>query len=148
MILVKFVCVGQPVQEHEMSDDPTVGALLSRVGMEYKQGCVSINGDEVDKGDELENGDTVYYKENVKGNQTLIKVIRIGQAVVTFAIGENKTVKEIIQMLPQNEAESILNSDKKCEYKVNGVTRDLNYTVVADESAVTLMIMQKTKGNE
>ena len=154
--VVKLVQIGKAVREYEVSDNPTVGGLLEKAGITYTPNSVTINQDVVDQDTNLDDGDTVYIGDKMKGNLPFtVKMIRLGHAdpVMEVAAESGVTIKSLIDSLPSTERAKFYKEDgsEYYSYNLNGNPVDSSSTVIptpTDAAVPARLIMSvRQKGN-
>jgi sulfur carrier protein ThiS len=119
-MIVKLVRVGKKVEEFEVSNNPTVGGLLTQAGVSYRPGCITINQGSVNTESFLEDGDTVYVGDPMKGNTPfIVSIVRIGnsEAVISLPCEPGTTVKALLNQLPEQDRAKFFKADGSDVYE-------------------------------
>jgi molybdopterin converting factor small subunit len=97
MITVKVARLGTAVQEVALAEGATVQQALDAAGLEVDGNEeLRINEDTVSASDELSDGDIVTLVPKVKGGQKVVKVARLGSAVVEVAVDNDATIQDAL----------------------------------------------------
>lgn len=158
MNLVKVIMLGSQVKEYEISNDPTVGGLIEMMeendetGKSFDSGTFTRGSVNLDNSSPLRNGDTLHYAENLKGNQLSVKIIRIGAAVQSYAVNPGSTIRQVLEMLPEDDQEDIFNGGESTSYEIrigDGQPQSLDTVIPGrDGEEVRLILTKRIKGNE
>jgi hypothetical protein len=156
-VLVKLVTLGKPVVEYDVSDDPTVGALLEKANVTYKPGCITVDQESVDRDYELCDGDRVYIGDKMKGNTAFtVKIIRLGHsdAIIELPCESGTSIKSLINTLNAEDRAKFYTTEGKdvYEYRINGGEAVSGDAIIPDPSdaalPVRLVMSTRTKGNK
>ena len=156
-VIVKLVRIGKKVEEYEISDNPSVGELLKKAGLSYRPGTITVNQSTVSEDDILDDGDTVYIGDSMKGNIPFtVKIIRLGHsdAIIELPCESGTTIHGLLNTLPEGDKAKFFKDGGKpvYEYRINGgenVEGDATIPTPADAGTpVRLVMSTRTKGNE
>lgn len=157
MVIVKVVMLGSAVKEYEISEDPKVSGLVNIMEECDEDGNVfngtfTRDGNTLNENSLLHDGDKLYYSEKLKGNQLSVKVIRIGAAIQTYAVEPGATIKDVLDMLPDNDQSDIFNSNGECVYELrigDSQPMDVNAIIPGGHGGeVRLILSKRIKGND
>ena len=156
MKIVKVIMLGSAVKEYEVSNNPTVRGLADMME-EHNEESIEFNGTFTRGGytlsdeSQLADGDSVYYAEKLKGNQLVVKVIRIGAVIVTVAVEPGSTVRSALNLLPEADRNDIFGDDGSTLYEIRiGTSQPVSLDAVipgVEHDEVNLILSKKLKGN-
>lgn len=96
-ITVKVARLGTAVQEVALSEGASVQAALTAAGLELGGSEeIRINESTAGQSDEVEDGDIVTLVPKVKGGQKVVRVARLGSAVVEVAVADDARVQDAL----------------------------------------------------
>ena len=154
-VIVKLIRLGEPIEQFEISENPTVGALLDMAGEEFIENTITVNGSGVTRATRLYDGDKVFIGKATKGNIPFeVQLVRLGtnNGIVSLPAEDGMTIKQIMDQLPTDRKAEFYNADGKdiYEYRMsNGQTIEPTATLSRPTNGTTRLILStRTKGNE
>jgi putative ubiquitin-RnfH superfamily antitoxin RatB of RatAB toxin-antitoxin module len=138
MITVKVARLGTAVVEVALADDATVQDALTAAGLAIDGNEeLRINSESVRTSDEVEDGDIVTLVPKVKGGQKVVKVARLGSAVVEVAVDNNATVQDAL-----DAADVVVENE---DVRIDGSSVSLSSPI---GEAALITIVPKVKGGK
>lgn len=138
MITVKVARLGTAVVEVALAEGATVQDAINAAGLSVDGNEeLRINSETVRTTDEVEDGDIVTLVPKVKGGQKVVKVARLGSAVVEVAVDNNATVQDAL-----DAADVVVENE---DVRINGSSVSLSSQI--GESAL-ITIVPKVKGGK
>jgi len=155
MTIVQLIKVGSEVRSFDISNNPTLGALLNMADESFVPNTITINtSGGVSEQTILRDGDRVFIGNKVKGNTPfVVEFIRLGQGEVVRVSAEGSvTINDCVQMMNETNRGQFLAADGKdvFQYQVSGVTKlgsDLVPQPQQDGGSVRVICATKVKGN-
>lgn len=97
MITVKVARLGSAVVEVALAEGASVQDALTAAGLHIDNEELRINSSSAREGDEVEDGDIVTLVPKVKGGQRIVKVARLGSAVVEVAVDNDAKIEDALE---------------------------------------------------
>ena len=95
-MLIKVARLGTAVQEVALTDGQSVEDALVAADLSVDNEDIRVNSTNASESTILRNGDIVTLVPKVKGGQRIVKVARLGTAVLEVAVSENATVQNAL----------------------------------------------------
>lgn len=154
-VIVKLIRLGQPIEQYEISQNPTVGALLDMAGEDFIENTITVNGGGVERCTILRDGDRVFIGKATKGNVPFeVQLVRLGtqNGILSLPAEDGMTIKQIMDQIPSDKKDEFYKDDGKevYEYRLsNGQSVNSDYTIQRPTSGTARLILStRTKGNE
>jgi molybdopterin converting factor small subunit len=95
-MLIKVARLGNAVTEVALTSGSTVESALTAADLAVDNEEIRVNNSSASLSQTLRDGDIVTLVPKVKGGQKIVKVARLGNAVVTVAVAEDATVQDAL----------------------------------------------------
>jgi putative ubiquitin-RnfH superfamily antitoxin RatB of RatAB toxin-antitoxin module len=136
-MLVKVARLGTAVQELALTDGSKVSDALAAADLGVENEDIRINNTTASQDSVLRDGDIVTLVPKVKGGQRIVKVARLGTAVMEVAVAETATVQDALDAA----GIEVENED----VRVDGQSSDLGNQI---GSGSLITIVPKVKGGK
>ena len=154
-IIVKIIKMGSPVNSYSLEPGSTVEDLFNVADIEFKDGGVTLRGQQVCENTVLSDGDSIIVADVVKGNLDPfeVEIFRLGGGrSVTLPAQDGMSIKTVLEQLnPEEKAQFFRsNGQPAYEFRISGVNEAVTIdTVVQRPSSgkVRVIASQVVKGN-
>lgn len=155
MVVVQLIKVGSEVRSFDVSDNPSLGNLLSKADENFVPNTITINSyNAVNENTVLSDGDRVFIGNRVKGNSPfVVEFIRLGQGeIIAVSVEGNVTISQAISMMAPERRAYFYNAegDDVFQYQISGIKKQANDLVPEpsiDGGTVRVICSAKIKGN-
>jgi len=158
MICAKLIQMGKPIQDAEISGNPTVQGLLNALSVTVPaNSTITRNGVEVNLYTQLYNGDKVFIGTKTKGNVDEpfeVQLIRMGAGggIEKLPATDGMTIQEVIDQLSEEKKASFKHADGSPAYEYRIGTRKVELTEKlyspTGSDILRIILSQKVKGNK